>query len=325
VSVSACTAVGSDGSGSGGGQTLIEMWDGTSWSVVSSPTTSFSAALDAVSCVSASACTAVGVTNVDGATGTRVDVWDGTSWSVVSSPNVGNDLNQLNGVSCVTVSACTAVGFWANRSTKGPGAFKTLVERWDGTSWSVVSSPNPSTVDSRFWGVSCVSVSACTAVGSYTKSSGSRTLVENWNGRGWSTKFSPNVGTLGSFSFGVSCTTSISCTSVGSYFGGSGSQTLIEMSAPPFAAVTPSSGPSGTSVALTGGGFRAGETVTFTYFTRLASPTSILLCSATADTYGLVGCSAAIPLTNSGPSGSHRIGARGLTSHVMAKTTFILT
>src|SRR4029077_14302648 len=70
----------------------------------------------------------------------------------------------------------------------------TVVERWYGTKWSTVSSPNRGTNDSYLWGVSCVSPSWCAAVGqSFNAGVGGRTLVEMWNGKTWRIVASPSL------------------------------------------------------------------------------------------------------------------------------------
>jgi hypothetical protein len=150
ASTTACMAVGArfDSSKVSAYATLVESWNGTSWSVENSPNpgSSFNW-LEGVSCVSPVMCTAVGyAANSSGAYRTLIESWDGTSWSVVHSPNPGpaNSQNYLNGVSCTSAVACTAVGYRYN------GVFKTLIESWNGTSWSVVPSPTgePSPVPS---------------------------------------------------------------------------------------------------------------------------------------------------------------------------------
>ena len=82
-----CTAVGSaekifDPSTE---QTLVESWNGTKWSIIPSPNPSGSSGvgLNAISCVSATHCTAVGGSS----TGTLVESWNGTKWSIIPSPN----------------------------------------------------------------------------------------------------------------------------------------------------------------------------------------------------------------------------------------------
>jgi hypothetical protein len=243
TSASACTAVGSFG-GRNGGQfkTLVESWDGTRWSVVPSPNegpASGSNELWGVSCRSASACTAVGniITNGNHYK-TLVESWDGTRWSVVPSPNEGpvSDDNQLYGVSCPSASACTAVGGIAGRNG---GQFKTLIESWDGTRWSVVPSPNGPNEESHIYhlyNVSCPSASACTAVGTFghlkgTKGSDYQTFVESWDGTRWSVVPSPNGPNEGEPNYDqlwdVSCPSASACTAVGS-FGYSSDETLVE-------------------------------------------------------------------------------------------------
>jgi hypothetical protein len=74
----------------------------------------------------------------------------------------------------VSASDCRAVGNYYNGS-----AYQTLIERWDGNSWAIVSSPNTSATQNNFLqAVTCVSASECWAVGSYTTGNGvGQTLV----------------------------------------------------------------------------------------------------------------------------------------------------
>jgi hypothetical protein len=104
-----------------------------------------------------------------------------------------------------------------------------LAELWNGTTWSIQPTPNPS---GRHWpnpelsGVSCPSATECLAVGSYLDSkSVLQTLVERWNGTTWGierrhvgVQDTPNPrGNGDSAFFGVSCPTSLDCTAVGGY------------------------------------------------------------------------------------------------------------
>ncbi len=137
------------------------------WSVVpSAPLQVPAGSLSGVSCVSTSSCTAVGhYTNKAGDEVTLAERWDGTSWAAQTTPNpTGATGSELSGVSCVSASACTAVGHYTNKASE-----MTLVERWDGTSWAIQTTPNPTGASRHLLsGVSCVSASACTAVGRYT-------------------------------------------------------------------------------------------------------------------------------------------------------------
>ena len=106
-------------------------------------------------------------------------------WSIVSSPNTSaTQSNFLLGVTCGSASECWAVGYYYNDNVIS----QTLIERWDGTSWTIVNSPNTSTADyNSLSGVTCVSASECWAVGYYYGLDDliSQTLIERWDGTSW--------------------------------------------------------------------------------------------------------------------------------------------
>ena len=240
VSASDCWAVGSYFNGSVA-QTLIERWDGSSWAIVTSPNTSATQAnvLSGVTCVSVSDCWAVGYHwTATGTQQTLIEHWGGSSWAIVTSPNVAapgrQQLSILTAVTCASASDCWAVGHYYNGITF---IWQTLIERWDGTSWAIVSSPNTLTTQGGdfLYGVTCVSASACWAVGSYYKpnagiSSTSQTLIQRWDGISWAIVNSPNAGTTqGNFLLGVTCLSASECWAVGHYdFHGTTTQTLVE-------------------------------------------------------------------------------------------------
>jgi hypothetical protein len=128
---------------------------GTTWSIVPSPNVgSDGNDLYAVACVSPNACTAVGDYHTGSAYQTLVESWNGSVWSVVLSPNVALSDNYLYAVSCLSASACTAVG----RSNDSSVVDHTLVESWNGSTWSIASSLDTSpSLNNLFKGVSCVS------------------------------------------------------------------------------------------------------------------------------------------------------------------------
>jgi hypothetical protein len=126
-------------------------------------------------------------------------------------------------VSCTAPTTCTAVGSSQTATSRFSfGPPKTLVERWNGKTWSIVASPNPGTTNSQLTAVSCVSPTRCVAVGQFTsaadRTSVLKTLVEGWNGTAWSNVTSPNpAGATVSGATDVSCATSTSCVAVGRY------------------------------------------------------------------------------------------------------------
>jgi hypothetical protein len=110
-------------------------------------------------------CVAVGnYWNENGTPLTLVESWNGSAWSIVSSPDVAskdNYSNSLAGVSCTGATGCMAVG-----STSSGQGDQTLAEAWDGTSWTIGTSPNPG-VENSLASVSCVTSTDCVAVGQF--------------------------------------------------------------------------------------------------------------------------------------------------------------
>lgn len=95
------------------------------------------------------------------------------------------------------------------------------------TGWVRRSVPAPAVANGALSAVSCTSVTACTAVGSYVDRKGVvRTLAERWDGAGWSVQPSPNPpGRTGYDELqAVSCAAAKTCIAVGS----GGGRALIE-------------------------------------------------------------------------------------------------
>ena len=141
---------------------LIEHWNGSTWSVMPSPNpkgavvTSFGG----ISCTGTQSCFAVGGYFGNTSGGALVERWNGVHWSIVKVPQPafpfakgrsrlaprsrGRDTvtvtfdieGGFNGVSCASPQSCVAVGSGFN----GP-----LIERWNGTKWSIATSPAPPT------------------------------------------------------------------------------------------------------------------------------------------------------------------------------------
>jgi YVTN family beta-propeller protein len=190
-------------------QNLIESWNGTIWSIVSSPDVGpGNNDLVSVSCVNSDFCVAVGSVSKSASSSVDqnlIESWNGATWSVVSSPNKGSGSNELTSVSCVSSVFCVAVGGYGSSSSTN-----TLVESWSGTEWSIIKSPNEGT-DSILQGVSCINPRDCKAVGNGSDDYG---LIESWNGKEWSTVRAP---TLPEFDhlLSVSCVSSKDCQAVG--------------------------------------------------------------------------------------------------------------
>ncbi len=221
-----CKAVGYYFNASNVEQTLIESWNGSTWSLMTSPNVGTGTNwLRRVTCFSAFSCKAVGDYQSGTVTKTLVESWNGSIWSVMSSQNVGAGSNELDGVSCFAATSCKAVGTYYNSSN----VQRNLAESWNGTSWTVVTTPNKGAGINFLNNLSCVSSASCQAVGSYVNgSSVNQTLAEAWNGTSWSLESSPNGSTNTNYLFNVTCT-GASCKAVGTYLNGSSiHQSLIE-------------------------------------------------------------------------------------------------
>jgi hypothetical protein len=233
VSSAECWAVGyaTNGNTLGSGyDTLIERWNGTAWSVVSSPNvgTGQSSRLLSVTCASSTECWAAGYSYIgsDADARTLIERWDGTAWTIVESPNALTAQNFLVGVTCVSASNCWAAGYTNDAGVTS--AHQTLIEHWDGNSWVIVSSPNTSSTQHNWLtGITCASASECWAVGYYIGST-YLNLIEHWDGSAWTVVTPPNNGSSLNLLYGVTCASTAECWAVGVFSTGSAWQTLTE-------------------------------------------------------------------------------------------------
>ncbi len=170
-----------------------------------------------------------------------------SEWGVqtLSQPTESGEEREAYGVSCVQSDACVAVGsYWS----LGVHTDVTLAETWNGSTWSVMATPNPPGLeegwkDGRYAllrGVSCLTTSDCVAVGYYRdtgeaewhESIGENVepLAEHWNGSEWTMMpVAAPSGADAGWLEEVSCTSSTECTAVGSFKDSSGiEETLAE-------------------------------------------------------------------------------------------------
>ena len=202
-----CFAVGWQPGGEGQSGPLIERRFGDDWRTVTSPARG-AATLTGVSCLRSSTCFAVGSYAPNARdTRTLVERWNGRSWALADSPNpdtaAGARANRLLSVSCPTL-VCFAVG------AVGSGTARPLIERWDGSKWTVV--PGPTVIGSSLLdAVSCSSPTKCFAVG---QSSKGKSLTERWDGKAWAILAAPAASGADDLT-GVSCVSATVCVAVG--------------------------------------------------------------------------------------------------------------
>ncbi len=167
---------------------LVEHWDGERWSVVPSPRL-LGAELGGVDVVSGTDIWAVGA---DTGARTLIEHWDGRRWSVLPSPNFVQRTwkhNVLAAVSGTAPEDVWAVGWTGDGSGRRARA---LIEHWDGSSWSLVTSPHVDSKQVVLYDVASLGHDDVWAVGQQRIGPSTRTLVLHWDGSAWSVVQTPN-------------------------------------------------------------------------------------------------------------------------------------
>jgi hypothetical protein len=188
-----CISTGCITVGEAAGKPVAETWIGGTWALSSArlPAGAKGGKLSAISCNSA-ICVAVGNSyETTGQEKALAESFNGVAWSLMSAPGPGGAKGfvELAGVSCPSSTSCTAAGYYAPNVSGGlPTEMKTLVETWNGSAWSIQSSPNAALKYNLLVDLSCTSATACTAVGLDSAGFGQNpeSLAERWNGTAWS-------------------------------------------------------------------------------------------------------------------------------------------
>ena len=167
-------------------------WDGVQWSRVDTPDPPGFITLYDVVALAPNNVWAVGAN--DGLHSTVVMNWDGNAWSIVPSPNGGGfgDDNVLTSVTAVSSTDIWAVGYIYPKG----GTPTTLAIHWNGSQWTLVTTPNPGNYFRSLYGVSALAPNDVWAVGMYSSNSGETylPLFLHWNGSVWVHVPSPEFG-----------------------------------------------------------------------------------------------------------------------------------
>jgi hypothetical protein len=183
TTAASCMAVGDLSTASSpSGTTAAEYWNGHAWKVEAMPALPSAdqfPALSAVSCSSAKACIATGFYSLGSGPVPLAEQWNGRSWKLQVIPNPsGSNFTELGGLSCVSATSCITVGFASITASNGTSTAVTLAEHWNGKTWAIQRTPNPSTsVATQLEDVSCFRSATCSAVGLYAIRSGSQYLL----------------------------------------------------------------------------------------------------------------------------------------------------
>jgi hypothetical protein len=149
----------------------------------------------AVSAASATDALAVGPNPTEDAVqGPFADHWNGTAWAGMQLPTPSGQVATLEGVADIAPGDGWAVGYSTSSSTD---LDSTLIEHWNGTSWSIVPSPDPAGASgsSELDAIAAVSPTDIWAAGDDLPGGGSISLLfEHYNGTSWTAVPSPGGG-----------------------------------------------------------------------------------------------------------------------------------
>ena len=174
-------------------QTLIERWDGSSWSIVPNPNT---ITLSSVVAVSANDVWVAGYNVTPRQEGriTLIEHWNGTQWSSVPSPTPQQPNNFLLSMAAVSVNDVWAVGQIYNASNIS----LPLTERWNGTAWNIVANPalpgaTESSLNSAAWIPGTNQVWTVGYVLQGPRPAYETPLIERWTGTAWEVVAAPGL------------------------------------------------------------------------------------------------------------------------------------
>lgn len=151
------------------------------WETVSGPGSGQGWTLRDVAVVATDDVWAVGVRG--GSDGTLADHWTGSSWTATATQDPDTNGDQLRGVAAADITHVWAVGNGVGMSGATP-----LIERWDGSDWSLDTAPGEGTL----YGVGTLSSTDMWAVGSDRDG---HTLIERGDGSSWSLQTSADPST----------------------------------------------------------------------------------------------------------------------------------
>lgn len=172
-----------------GAKVLIDHWNGTAWSQVATPATpGNTASLAGVSASSSTDAWAIGRTQVNRSDFAPLALhWNGTAWSVSASAATALAGQIGAGVADISPTDAYAIGGGLGSAHTG------LVAQWNGSTWSRVTVPAPSTdgLASNLDAISADGPNDVWIVGTYEDEISStfiqsETYSLHWNGSTWS-------------------------------------------------------------------------------------------------------------------------------------------
>ncbi len=176
--------------------TLIENWDGQRWRVVPSPDAvavegvDVSSQLYSLAAVSATDVWAVGVVLSPSAhkAWTLIEHWNGQRWSIVFDQGNRPTPGWAWGVTTISANNVRVFGYKQVNAHQ----LQALIERWDGSRWHDVTTPQFAKVSDAIFSLSVISANDMWAIGQSVHTlpdqQGTTTMVllAHWDGQKWS-------------------------------------------------------------------------------------------------------------------------------------------
>jgi hypothetical protein len=212
-------------------KTLIEHWDGQTWSIVDSPDAGQTTnTLQAVTAISSNDVWAVGTQDNMPLT----IHWDGNTWQTVPNATLPRTPSKSGLNAIVRVPGTPylwAVGSFQEAVSLSAGQeYQTLVEYWDGQQWQFVPNIASAQQGDTLNALVAIAANDVWAVG---QDHNSQLLTEHWNGKRWQMISIPNTdqAQMGSLS-AISASNGRNVWAVGKFSTGTGvnalNQSLIE-------------------------------------------------------------------------------------------------
>jgi hypothetical protein len=172
--------------------TVVEHWNGSAWTKVTSPNPSndpcFGANyLTGIAAVASNDVWSVGYQETNPGYGELIIHWDGNKWTAF--PTHFGGYRWL-----VDVAALSGTDVWAVGYTFLATGYQGLIMHWDGSRWSDVTVPQLDE-DYSLYALTVISASDIWAVGDLGY--GAAPVTTHWNGVSWTVVDNPELGTTG--------------------------------------------------------------------------------------------------------------------------------
>ncbi|MDQ3706455.1 MAG: S-layer homology domain-containing protein [Chloroflexota bacterium] len=159
---------------------IILHWNGIEWSTTSFSMPGTEGMLYAVDAVSSNDVWAAGVAYDEHNELVLILHWDGSVWRPVASPYPPGYAISIRSIAGVSPNEAWLVGSYWTVAGHDPYQ-RSMVQRWNGTSWSLVTIQDPTNEHDALYGVDAIAPGEAWAVGHYTRGTTGNTLTMHYS------------------------------------------------------------------------------------------------------------------------------------------------